>query len=304
MNLDQLRTFRLAAELESFSKAADERFLSQPAVSLQIRQIEREFGAKLFERTGKRVRLTPAGGAFLEFARSVEALQVDLRRNLQSLDANFDTVAIGCSPSSAKHYVPLLLHELRDLHPEVHVRVMVFPVDQASAALLRGELDFVFTSNPAAEPRLAAAECLVSRLFIIGPADHPLTQGQRASPQEIAAYPFAVLPTGYLGPQLFRQWAENHDVNINVALEMGGFDGLIEAVRQGLGLALVSEAALYEDLKAGRIGIVRTSGFPLEFTVYLARRAGTELSPAAQIVHDLILNGRWRSRLPSLGDRA
>ena len=87
VNLDQIRSFRLAAELESFSEAASEQRLSQPAVSLQIRQLDRELGVTLFERNGRRIKLTEAGGLFLEYARDVESLTTNVRRELQRVHA-------------------------------------------------------------------------------------------------------------------------------------------------------------------------------------------------------------------------
>jgi len=300
MNLDQVRTFRLAAELESFSRAADEQFLSQPAVSLQIRQLERELGVTLFERNGKRIKLTRAGETFLSFARQIESLQTELRHNLQAIEQDRASVSIACSPTSSRYFMPPLLAELRNIAPALHARVVVLPTDQAAAALARGELDFIFTTDPVAPSRITLERCLTSRIFVVAPAGHPLTKKPRVAPEELERHPFALLPPPYQGPQLFLKWAEEHGVRIRVVLEMGGYDGLMEAVRQGAGLSLISETACAEDVRAGRIGIVRTVGMPLEFPIFLAHRTNQQLNPGAAALRECVLRGTWRSELPHL----
>ncbi len=300
MNLDQVRTFRLAAELESFSKAADEQFLSQPAVSLQIRQLERELGVTLFERNGKRIKLTRAGHIFLAYAQQLESLTGELRHDLQALSDDSSSVSIGCSPTSSRHFMPALLAELRAICPGVHARVVVLPTDQGAAALARGELDFIFTTDPVAPSRVTLEECMTSRIHIVAPAGHPLTRAARVTPEQVARYPFALLPPPYQGPQLFKRWAENHGVEIRVVLEMGGYDGLMEAVRQGVGLSLISETALADELQAGRIGIVRAVGMPLEFPIFLAHRTSMQLSTGAAALRQCVLHGKWKAQLPHL----
>lgn len=119
MKLNQIKTFQLAAEFESFSRAADEQFVTQPAVSLQIRQLERALGATLFERNGKRIKLTRAGEIALAYARQVGQLTDDLRRELRSLEIESKGVSIGCSTTSARYYMPLFLAELRAKAPNI-----------------------------------------------------------------------------------------------------------------------------------------------------------------------------------------
>ncbi len=300
VNLDQIRSFRLAAELESFTEAASEQRLSQPAVSLQIRQLERELGVTLFERNGRRIKLTEAGGLFLEYARDVESLTTNVRRELQRVHAGAYSVSIGCSPTSARHYVPLILAQLRTTRPDIHVRVSVLPTDQAAAALARAEVDFVFTTDASGSSRFVFEPCFESRLYVVAPAGHELASRGRVSAEELARYPFALLPPPYRGPELFAHWAESHGVEIKVVLEIGNYDGMIEAVRRGTGLALISETASAEDVTSGRLAIVRAPGLPIEFQVYLGYRAGA-LTPAAEAFRGAVMDGAWRAGLPRLG---
>lgn len=300
MNLDQIKTFRLAAELGSFSRAADERFLSQPAVSQQIRQLERDLGVTLFERNGKGITLTPAGATFLDYAHRMDTMEHELRARVDSLKSNTQTVSLGCASSSAHYVVPHLLMELRQVAPDMQVRVTIAAPDQAMAMLIKGEIDCILTTHDSAPSHIVCEPCLVSRMFVVAPAGHVLTRASRVSAMELAPYPFALLAPHWVAPHLFRRWAAEQGVEIQVVMETDGFDGLKEAVREGIGLSLIGERAIAEDLREGKLGLVRVIGMPLELPVYFAHRSSAARSDVLACFRRVALGGDWRHHLPHI----
>jgi LysR family transcriptional regulator, low CO2-responsive transcriptional regulator len=274
LNLDRLRTFRKVVELESFSRAAEELFLSQPAVSLQIRHLERELGVVLIDRHAARAVATPAGTALLAFAEHVDQGNAQLQRQLAALQNEHAFVSIGCSATSAKQFVPRIISAVSQLAPEVHVRVITLPPDEAVAKVLRGELDFVLTTEGFISNRLEAEQILTARLFIVGQPTNPLARRERVTPEEVARYPFALLPAPWSAQARFREWASNQGVEIRVAMELSSYDGLKEAARNGLALAVVAETAIIGDIQRGDLAMIRTVGLPIEYPIFLAHRAG------------------------------
>ncbi len=291
MHLDRLRTFRMVVELESFSRAAEELFLSQPAVSLQIRQLEKELGVALIDRGGNRPSVTKAGIALLEFAEHVERGYAELKQQLTALKSEQSFISIGCSATSAKQFVPSIIAELGHVAPEVHVRVITLPPDEAQARLLKGDLDFILTTERYLTNRLEAETVSTARLFIVGQPTNPLARRSRVTPQEVVEYPLALLPEPWSAQARIREWAENQGVQIRVAMELSSYDGLKQAARSGSALAVIAESALAQEIDRGELAIIRTVGLPLEYSIFLAHRAGN-LKPHAAAVKAVALHLR------------
>lgn len=283
MQLDRLRTFRMVVELESFSRAAEELFLSQPAVSLQIRQLERELGVTLLDRNGGRPTITRAGTAVLAFADHVDAGYATLKRDLTALQSEQPFVAIGCSPTTAKRYVPALAGELSRVAPGVRLSVTTLPPDEAHARLLKGELDFIMTTESHLSDRIEAECVSMARVVIVSQPTHPLANRGRVTPEEVASYPFALLPRPWTAQSHVLHWAENQGVQIQVAIELSSYDGLVQATRNGVTLTCIAEGVVARELARGELAVIRTPGFPIEFPIFLAHRAGPISKHAAAV---------------------
>ncbi len=280
----------MVAQLESFSRAADELYLSQPAVSVQIRQLEKELGVTLLDRVGPPT-LTRAGRAVLSFAEAVEHDFDELNRRLTEIQSEQPFVSFGCSATSAKQFVPDLISELRTIAPDVHVRVTTLPPDEAQARLLKGELDFILTTEGFLSSRLASCPVSTARLFLVAQPSHPLVRRSRVSADEVSRYPFALLPAPWSAQAKVRAWARNQGVTIQGVMELSSYDGLKEAARKGLALAVVAESVLAGELERGELAIIQTPGLPIEYPIYLAHRAGP-LGPHLEAVKTAALRVR------------
>ncbi|MGE3597806.1 MAG: LysR family transcriptional regulator, partial [Dehalococcoidia bacterium] len=210
MNFDQVRAFRLTAELGSFNRAAQEMCLTQPAISLQIRRLEQELGAQLFERHGKRLKLSPAGTVFLKFARRCDNLSTEMKRELLSVMVETRPIMVGTVSTVATHLLPSILAEFRQHAPHTPVHVVVVPTNQVKARLLRGELDLGIMAEPPQSGSVVSVPIADDRMLLVAPPDHPLIRSAEASPREIALYPFVTLPTFFYSRERIRMWADLH----------------------------------------------------------------------------------------------
>lgn len=299
LNFDRLRTFRLVVELESFSRAAEELFLSQPAVSLQIRQLERQLGVRLIDRGNGRIKPTPAGEVVLEFARHVEDERTSLLQRLARLESGQLLVTIACSATSASRFIPLVMSELRRRAPEIHVRVMIVPPDEAAARLQRGEVDLILTTEAFLSDRIEGTPYSTARLFLVGPPTHPLAKKVRVKPEELADYSFALLPPPWSVQARVRDWAANQGIELKVVMEIGTYDSLIETARKGLALSVVAETAVAEEVARGALAVIRTPGMPIEYPIFLAHRS-EPLPPHVAAVKTIVLERKLSQRLPRL----
>jgi DNA-binding transcriptional LysR family regulator len=287
MNFDQVRAFRLTAELGSFNRAAKEMFLTQPAISLQIRRLEQELGVQLFERQGKRLKLSPAGAVFLRFAKRLDTLSTEVKRELVSVIVETRPIVIGTASTVATHLLPSILAEFRQRAPQTPVHVVVVPSNQVSTQLLRGELDLAIMGEPPRSEVVVSVPIARERMLLVAPPSHPLVRVDIASPQEIASYPFVTLPTFLYSRERIHTWANQHHVNVQVAVEMNSFDGLREAARRGIGLALVPELVVADEIRAGQLAVINAPTLNSLLTLYLVRLADSELRDTVQMFIDI-----------------
>lgn len=300
MNLDHLKTFRLVAELGSFSKAAEELFLTQPAVSLQIRHLEEELGVKLFETKGRGRQLTEAGSVFLRFVNQVEALLADARREMAKAPAGSRTLSIGCGPTAAKYILPALLAAYRSVAPDTVVQVMVLPLVQVSAKVERGEVDVGILTRTFLVEGFATVPLIRERLVLVAPPDHPIARTPRPSPEDAASYPFVLLSPPSEAYHFIHLWAAHHGVSLRVVMEINSYDALKEAVLQGIGLSLVPEGVIAEDVQRGSLSVIQTSGLPVQRLLYLAYRTNATLpEPVCQLLQT-VSERNWRAMIPAL----
>ncbi len=302
MNFERLHTFRLVVQLGSFSGAAEELFLSQPAVSLQVRQLEKELGVSLLERGISPARPTAAGQAVLKFADQVLAARDALLREIAT-SPGATLVTIGCSPAAVKIEMPRLMARLRNCAPHIQLRVMTIPPDERAARLQKGELDFMLTTDAYLSDRTVAEPFATVRLVVAAAPSHPLAGRGRVTAEEVAAYPFALLSYPWTAQRRFLEWASNQAVEIDVATELPTFDGLISLASRGEVLAVVGEGVMSRELQRGELTIIPTPGLPIDYTVYLAHRAGP-LSEACAIVKEVALALPVAARAAAGTDRA
>jgi DNA-binding transcriptional LysR family regulator len=296
--LPYLETFTKAAELGCFTAAARVLGLTQAAVSQRVHVLERALGVPLFQRRGGRVLLTEAGRRLHPYAARLRVLQ---REAVAAVTGRHEPPAgelvLAASTVPGEHFLPDLLNRFHKRHPHVQVRATVADTQQVLRQVERGKVDLGLVGGKSDSPYLEHHRFASDRLALIVPAGHPWSRRRRVSLRQLTGQPL-VLREGGSGSRscleraLDRVGKSLHD--LSVALELGSNEAIKEAVRRGLGLAILSTHAVHAEVQAGLFHTVQVTGLPLTrhlFAVWDRRRA---LSIPAQQFLDVLRPRRGR----------
>lgn len=283
MDLDQIRGFLETAREKSFTKAAEKLFLTQPAVSLQVKALENELGTKLFERRGKQVLLTEAGRLLLERSEEVMDLISRVQQDIASLDElKTGRLSVATSDTNCAYILPPVVKAFREAYPRVELRL----TDRMSADVVRlvldGAVDFGLATLPVSEPRVRTDSLFVRDDVVICPWAHELTMAQNVCLQDVVAYPMLMLGQGSTSRALLDRVLHQNDLQANVAMELGSIEVIKRFVEIGLGVALVPEVAVRDEVHAKRLAAVRVVDVPAREVGVVQRRSG-HLSRAAEV---------------------
>ena len=246
--LKQLRAFCHTAKTGSISKAAEQLYLSQPSVSLQIQALERELNTLLFERRGPKIRLTPDGQALLEIAlpmvESMDSLRDTFAERCGDLNSGFLNIAAG--ESTILYILPKYLKQFSDLYPGVRIRLHNVTGADGMAMLRADEADFAVGSMLDMPDDVSYHPVFNFSPTLITPLDHPLAKRQQVTLQDIAKYDL-ILPPRYLSTWgLVKSVFQQHNIQHKVTLEAGGWAVIKKYVETGLGISIVTDICLEE----------------------------------------------------------
>ena len=253
MDLQQVRAFQAVAREGSFSKAARRLFRTQPAVTMAVQALERELGVRLFDRLGRRIRLTPGGSTFLESVGPLlerwEVLGTQVRD--AASEAVTGPVRIGAGESALLYLLPEPIRRFRKRYPAVDITARNQPREETLAMLRTGELDFGFRAIAAVPEGLFHR---LSRAFdrvAIAPRGHPLLKEERVTLKTLSPYPFVMPWKGSTTRQLVERAFQEAGIPYQIGLEAGGIEIIKRYVALGLGIGVVLEFCLTpEDRKA------------------------------------------------------
>lgn len=281
MDFDQLHTFLEIVRLKSFSKAAQTCFRTQPAISAQVRQLEQELRADLFERFGSRISLTTAGKIFTEYA----AQMLDLRRRAQDAIAELETnprgeLVIAANEATCIYLLPPVFSEYRRLFPAVQLQVDRNYGAHVVEAVLDNSADFGLVQLPVEEKRLQVVDVHRDEVRLIVPAKHPLAESSSIQPQDLVEY-FLLLPkTGKTRARL-DHWLEPVEDELRVSMELDSTEMMKRFVMAGLGLSFIAASNCREELAAAKIKAISLAPEPMVRHLGLIYRKDKALSKAA-----------------------
>ncbi|WJV50791.1 LysR family transcriptional regulator [Streptomyces flavofungini] len=245
MELQQMRYVVAVAETNSFTRAAERCLVVQSALSHQIARLEKELGARLFERTSRRVRLTPAGAAFLPAARQcLDAAERAAAEVAAAVGEVRGRLAVGLIPTVAAVDVPGALRDFRRRYAQVRISLRVGASDDLIEQVREGSLDVAFLGLPTtARPRgVAAHELARDRLVAVVAPDHPLAGRTSVSLRRLADETFVDLPAGTAGRLQSDQAFSAAGLSRDVAFEVTAADYMTRLVAPGLGVAMLPSA--------------------------------------------------------------
>ncbi|HZJ02614.1 MAG TPA: LysR family transcriptional regulator [Thermoleophilia bacterium] len=245
MELAQLRYFAAVADALSFTEAAAKLRVSQPALSYQIKQLENELGARLFDRTSRKVSLTVDGSTFLPLAQTVLLKAEEATRVMEErLGVVTGSVRFGCIPSAAAYLVPPILASFAHNWPGIQVTLVETGAGDLERSVLDGSADFAIISDPHAPELLEVTELMEEDLLLVLPHSHRLAHHDTVSVRELEHEPLIILGGAFtLGPQVL-DLCRHAGFEPRVAYETGALESVKSFVRNGLGIAVLPRMGL------------------------------------------------------------
>jgi DNA-binding transcriptional LysR family regulator len=287
MDLDNLKTFLEVARLGSFSRAAEKVLRSQPAVSAQIRQLEQEYGKRLFDRNAKSVRLTPAGEVVLDYAHQLLALQARSQQAVAEQDGvRSGTLSIGANEGTFLYVLPRVLARYHKQFPKVKISVYRSFTHKVAAKVEEGAVDLGILTLPVKSPSMEVIPVFRDRiLLMVGPAS-PLYKKKTATLAEFAAEPIIVPKTGSIR-KLMEKNLRPFRENLNVTMELTSVVMIKRFVRAGFGVSLICRSFAADNVQRGEVRLLQVQGLDLWRELALVYRRDRSLPLIASAFVDL-----------------
>ncbi len=288
--LHQLKVFEAIARSGSFTRAAEEMFLSQPTVSQQIKQLTKAVGVPLFEQIGKRIYLTDAGKEVLTACKDISEKMSQLEMTLADLkglkQGNLRLAVI----TTAKYFVPRLLGQFRHRYPGIKVALQVTNRKQVLDRLSENEDDLYILGQPPEGLDINLRPILENALVAIAPSDHPLAGEKNITLQRFAKEPFIMREAGSGTRMAVEQFYAENRCEINVEMEIGSNEAIKHAIVGGLGVSVLSRHVLALEGTKGPLTILDVEGFPIQRHWYIVYPASKQLSVVASTFLEYLLN--------------
>lgn len=301
ITLRQLRVFAKVASRLSFSRAAEELYLTQPAVSMQIKQLEDVVGLPLFERLGRKIFLTPAGEELNRLSRVVLARIKETENALEDLkDAEAGRLVVSVA-STVYYFAIRALAEYCRRYPKTKVSLKVTNRSGLLQLLENNETDLVLMGRPPGDQDLIAEPVMENPLVIIAPSGHPLAEREFIPLAELSKETFLMREFGSGTRNSVERFLAERNVQLNSSMEMNTNEAIKHGVAMGLGLGIVSAHTVVDELKARTLVVLSVEEFPIQRHWYLVHRQGKNLTKAALAFTDFVRSEAARlAQLPLL----
>jgi DNA-binding transcriptional LysR family regulator len=304
MDFDQLHTFLEIVRLKSFSKAAQTCYRTQPAISAQVRQLEQELRADLFERFGSRISLTTAGRIFAEHAEQM----LDLRRRAQDAIAELETnprgeLVIAANEATCIYILPKVFSVYRQLFPAVQLQVDRSYASRVVEAVAENSADFGLTQLPVDEKRLQVVDIHHDEICAIVPAGHPLAGSKTVEARDVAEF-YLLLPKQGKTRARLNHWLEPVEEQLRISMELDSTEMMKRFVLAGLGVSFLAISNCREEVADGKLFASTLAPEPMVRRLGLIYRRDKALSKAAlgfiQVVMENVGEASLKTRAPKV----
>ena len=286
--LHQFKVFEATARHGSFTRAAEELYLTQPTVSMQVKQLTKSLGLPLFEQIGKRLYLTDAGRELYSTCQDIfdKLDQLEMRvADLKGMKQGHLKLTVI---TTAKYFVPRLLGPFCQQYPGVDVSLIVTNHERAIDRLADNQDDLYVMSQLPEHIDVKAHPFLDNPLVVMAPKNHPLAKQKNISIEQLAGEPFIMREPGSGTRKAVQALLDDHGVEVKVRLELGSNEAIKQAIAGGLGLSVLSCHTLTPEGDTGELTILDVNGFPIERQWYVVHLGSKQLSIVANTFLDYL----------------
>lgn len=290
ITIRQLEIFIAVSRAESYTQAAKEIHLTQPAVSMQIKQLEHQLGIPLFEQLGKKIYLTEAGKEIYQHARNILDQLDEMETfidNIKGLNQGKLRISVA---TTANYFAPTLLSTFYKRFPGVTVTLDITNRQTLIQQLDENEVDLVIMGKPPKNMPLDATPFMDNPLVIIAPPDHPLARKKKIPIAQLEKEIFLVREPGSGTRVVMEKFFKNHNLQVTTGMEISSSEAIKQSVSAGMGLALIQVDAIQTELKLKQLAILNVEHLPIERHWYIVHRKGKRLSMLADAFKQFIID--------------
>lgn len=289
LTLRQLKVFESVARHLSYSRAAEELHLSQPAVSMQIKQLEENVSLPLFEQIGKRIFLTEAGYELNHYSRAISQQLEDLEVVLDELKGMERGKLNISAVTTANYFAPHLLANFCQRYSGVTVSLNVSNRETVLKQLADNVIDLAIMGQPPENQDIASESFMENPLVVIAPPEHSLCSAQKIPVKRLAQEIFLVREPGSGTRSAMERFFASHKIEIKKGMETDTTEAIKQAVQAGMGLGIMSQHTAELELQTGRLKVLDAQGFPIIRYWHVVHRKNKRLSGVAQAFREFLL---------------
>ena len=298
MTLRHLKIFLAVCDCGcNVTKASEALHTTQPAVSHAVKELEQYYGVILFDRMGRRLRITEAGQRFWEYARHIAALFDEMETGMRNWDA-FGILRVGASITIGSQFLPSYVRAFYSRYPGTEVRAVVEPLEQLEQKLMNNALDFALVEGVSHLPSFRSEEYMEDHLAVICPAGGRFRQGQELTIDEFRRQRFLLRERGSGTRETFERVIEQAGFSVSPIWEAMSTTALVNAVMSGLGIAVLPRRMVAGPLARGLVVAVRVKGLDFRRTFHILYHKEKFLTSSARNFMDLCRNYAMDYPLP------
>jgi len=283
MEIRSLQVFLSVAKHLNFTRAGEEVNLSQPSVSVRIRQLETELGVKLFEQLGKRVGLTEAGSLLIPHARRVIAAIEDAKHAIDELQGlERGSLRIGASTTPGMYLIPKTIAQFKTRYPRIEIQLGINDTRQIEDGVVRNQFDFGFVGGHLAGDEVEVDPWLTDQLVLIVAPTHALARKKSVRPEALRDEKFILREQGSATRATIVKHLEQSNLPVESVMEMENPESIKKAVQNGLGIAFISVFAVEAEQKAESLVAVQLRGIDIRRELKIVYRKDKHLGRAAK----------------------
>ena len=283
MDVRGLEVFLSVAKHLNYTRAGEEVNLSQPSVSVRIRQLEDELGVKLFEQLGKKVAVTEAGLALIPHARRVVTAIEDARHAIDELQGlERGSLRIGASTTPGMYLIPQVVARFKDRYPKIEIHLGIRDTRQIEAGVIGNDFDFGFVGGHLAGDEVNVFPWLTDQLVLVVAPRHPLAKKKSIKADDLRTQKFILRESGSATRAAIVTHLRDIDLQLEPIMEMENPESVKKAVQSGLGIAFISSFAVETELKAKSLVAVAVRGLDIRRELKIVHRKDKHLGRAAQ----------------------
>lgn len=303
ISLHELNVFVEAALAQNFSMAARRLYLSQPAVSLHISNLEKQLGLELFHRNGRTIQLSDAGRVLLPMAQDALRQGQHIEETMSGLrGVMIGELGIACSTTAGKYVLPQLVASFRQCYPQVRVTMNLTSRRSAIESLLANRAALAVASSRTSHAELAYEPLTRDNVVLIVAANHPWADGRTVTPDELRAEPFILRESAAATSEVLAEGLAKHGLDIaqlRAVMTLASAEAVEMSVEAGIGIAFVSRLAAARGLALARVVEVPVWGLDLTREIYLVRHSRRAATPLQQTFWNFALDAETTALRPT-----